>query len=300
MKKKKDLILFIVIAVVAISLIVLGFILDQSGRKNFVGTEDVPKYVTSWYVYVLEIFGGVILLSSVGFLHSYMQEIGKVKKLNIREMTVIGIFGALSIVLYYFAKFNLPFFPPWLDIQFSDVPALLVTFMYGPVSGSLVILLRFICKLPGTSTMGVGELADLLIGVSLCITAGIIYKRNRKFKGAILAMVFGMLVATTVACLANWLILIPAYKGIAGFDQATLNFLLQKAIKPKMDFWYVNDNNFMILYILWGVIPFNLFRYILVFAVTLVVYKRLHKVIIRFAGDYNKEELDDEQTELID
>ena len=290
MKKKKDLILFIAIAIVAISLIVFGFILDQSGRKNFVGTEDVPKYITAWYVYVLEIFGGLLLLSSFGFLHSYMQEIGKAKKMNIREMTVIGIFGALSIVLYYFAKFNLPFFPPWLDIQFSDVPTLLVTFMYGPLSGSLVILLRFICKLPGTSTMGVGELADLLIGVSLCITAGIIYKRNRKFKGAILAMVFGMLVATFVAVIANWLILIPAYKGIAGFSQEMLNSILQSIIAPNMDFGYINDKNFMFNYIILAVIPFNIFRYILVFIVTLIVYKRLHKLVIRIAGNYNEQE----------
>ena len=290
MKKKKDLILFIVLTFIAIGLIVLGFILDQSGRRSFVKTEDVPKYITAWYVYVLEISGGLLLLSSFGFLHSFMQEQGKVKKMNIREMTVIGIFGALSIVLYYFAKFNLPFFPPWLDIQFSDVPALLVTFMYGPVSGSLVILLRFICKLPGTSTMGVGELADLLIGVSLCITAGIIYKRNRKFKGAILAMVFGMLIATTVAVLANWLILIPAYKGIAGFSQEMLNSILQSIVAPNMDFGYINDKNFMFNYIILGVIPFNIFRYILVFIVTLIVYKRLHKIIISFAGNYNEQE----------
>ena len=299
-KNVRDLIIFIVICIIAFGLIITGFLLDQSGRRNFVKTEDVPKYITSWYVYFLEIFGAVMLLSSFGFLRSFLQANYKIKKMNVREMTVIGIFGSLSIVLYYFAKFNLPFFPPWLDIQFSDVPALLVTFMYGPVSGSLVILLRFICKLPGTSTMGVGELADLLIGVSLCITAGIIYKRNRKFKGAIIAMLVGMLVATAVASLANWLILIPAYKGLAGFNQAMLNGALQHVLFPTRDSIVINDNNFMIYYIFLGVIPFNIFRYILVFVVTIIVYKRLHKVVIRFAGDFNNQELNEEQNELID
>ncbi|MBO4667204.1 MAG: ECF transporter S component [Bacilli bacterium] len=299
MEKKKnvrDLIIFIVICIIAFGLIITGFLLDQSGRRNFVKTEDVPKYITSWYVYFLEIFGAVMLLSSFGFLRSFLQANYNIKKMNVREMTVIGIFGGLTIVLYYFAKFNLPFFPPWLDIQFSDVPALLVTFMYGPVSGSLVILLRFICKLPGTSTVGVGELADLLIGVSLCLTAGFIYKRNRKFKGALLGMGIGMLVATFVAVIANWLILIPAYKGIAGFSQEMLNSILQSIIAPNMDFGYINDKNFMFNYIILAVIPFNIFRYILVFIITLIVYKRLHKIIIRFAGNYNeREEIKEEQ-----
>ena len=294
MKRKKDLFIFIAIVVTAITLIVLGFMLDQNGRSTFVKSDDIPKYSPAWYIYLLEIGGAVLLLSAFGFLYSFLQTNYKIKKLNVKEMTVIGIFGGLSIVLYYFAKFNLPFFPPWLDIQFSDVPALLVSFMYGPISGSLVILLRFICKLPGTSTMGVGELADLLIGISLCITSGLIYRKKRTFKGAILAMLCGMVVATFVASIANWLILIPAYKVIAGFDQATLNFLLQKTIRPKMDIRYVNDDNFMIMYILWGVIPFNIFRYILVFVITLIVYKRLHKLIIRFAGDFNNQEIEEE------
>ena len=296
MKKKKnvrDLIIFIVMCVIALGLIALGFILDQKGRSSFVKTEDVPKYLTAWYVYVLEIGGAVVLLSSFGFLHSYLCSNYNIKKVNIREMTVIGIFGALSIVLYYFAKFNLPFFPPWLDIQFSDVPALLVSFMYGPVSGSLVILLRFICKLPGTSTMGVGELADLLIGISLCITVGLIYKHNRKFKGAILAMAFGMLVATTIAVLANWLILIPAYKGIAGFNQAMLTGMIDAIISGGKG--VVTDNNFMAYYLFTGVIPFNIFRYILVFIVTLLVYKRLHILINRFAKNEGKTEEKEEE-----
>lgn len=294
-KNLKDLIIFTILVVIGVSLIVLGFVLDQNGRNSFVKTEDIPKYNPAWYIYLLEFGGALLFLSSFGFLHSYLQANYKSKKLNVREMTVIGIFSALSIVLYYFAKFNLPFFPPWLDIQFSDVPALLVSFMYGPVSGVLVIGVRFICKLPGTSTMGVGELADLLIGVTLCLTAGLIYKKNRKFKGAILGMTFGMLLATIVAMISNWLILIPAYKGIAGFSQGMLTSMVDGIISGGTG--VVTDNNFMTYYIFTGVLPFNLFRYILVFGISLIIYKRLHLLIKRFTNDEEKEDKKEESYE---
>lgn len=296
-KKLKDLIVFILIVAIGISLIVVGFILDQNGRNSFVKTDDIPKYSPAWYIYLLEFGGAILFLSSFGFLYSFLQENYHIKKLNVRQMSVIGIFSALSILLYYFAKFNLPFFPPWLDIQFSDVPALLVSFMFGPISGSLVIIVRFICKLPGTSTLGVGELADLLIGISLCLTSGIIYKKNRKFKGAIIAMTVGMLIATVVAMVANWLILIPAYKGLAGFSQGMLTSMVDGIISGGKG--VVTDNNFMVYYIFTGVLPFNLFRYVLVFIISLIIYKRIHKLIIRYAGRFNIEVSDEEKEENV-
>ena len=136
--------------------------------------------------------------------------------------------------------------------------------------------------------MGVGELADLLIGVTLCLTAGLIYKKNRKFKGAILGMTFGMLAATIVAMISNWLILIPAYKGIAGFSQGMLTSMIDGIISGGKG--VVTDNNFMAYYLFTGVLPFNLFRYILVFLVSLVIYKRLHILIKRFTNEDEKEE----------
>ena len=287
-KNVKDLFIFIVIIVIAIGLVVLGFILDQSARSSFVKSEAIPNYSPAWYIYILEIGGALLFLSSFGFLYSFLQDNYHIRKLNIRQMAVIGIFSSLSIVLYYFGKFKLPFFPPWFNIQFSDVPALLVSFMYGPISGSLVIAIRFICKLPGTSTMGVGELADLLIGVSLCLSSGLIYKRNRDFKGAVFAMLIGMVIATVVALFTNWLILIPAYKGIAHFSQGMLTSSMDAIVSQGKG--VVTDQNFMLYYIFVGVLPFNLFRYALVFIVSLVVYKRLHKIIIRFAGKFNEDE----------
>ena len=288
-----NLILFIVFVVLGLGLVILGFIIDKNERGDL-----KFGYDPAWYIYLLEISGAVIFLLSFGYLRAYLQEKYNIRKMNVKQMSVIAIFGALSIILYYFAKFNiLSLFPSWLDFQFSDVPALLVSFMYGPVSGVLVIIVRFFCKLPGTSTVGVGELADLLIGVTLCLVAGLIYKKHRSFKGALCALLIGMLSATFVATLSNYLILIPAYKNIAGFSQSSLTKAMDAIISGGNG--KVTDDNFMAYYLFVSVVPFNLLRYSMVFAITVILYKRLQQIIIMFAGEYkepiNKNVIDREE-----
>lgn len=295
----KYLILFIVVALIGLGLVLTGFLVNLSLKNGFVPPESNPKakYSAGWYIYLLEISGALIFLCSFGYLYTYLQMKLNLKKMSIKQMSVIAIFSALSVILYYFGKFNLPFFPSWLDIQFSDVPALLTSFMYGPFSGVLVIIVRFFCKLPGTSTVGVGEFADVLIGVTLCIVAGIIYKKHRTLKGAICAMAIGMLSATLMATIANWLILIPAYKEIAKFPQAALTGTMDTILGGQ---GIVIDSNFMVYYLFIGVIPFNLFRYTLVFVITLLLYKRLKMLIVHFVGDFSKENVSEEDLLLED
>lgn len=280
---KRNLIIGIVLVVVGVLMVTLGLVLNKIQAK------------TSFYIYVLEIVGAIVILASSGFIHSFVAVKYNLKRMNIKQMAVIAIFSALSVILYYFAKFNLPFFPGWLDIQFSDIPALLTSFMYGPISGCLVILVRFCCKLPGTQTVGVGEFADLLIGFTLCLVAGFIYKKHRTFKGALVAMGLGMALATVVATVGNWLILIPAYKNIAGFPQKALTGAMDAIISSGKH--VVTDSNFMAYYLFAAVVPFNLFRYTLVFVITLLLYKRLSMVIEYFTGDFqdDKEKIETEE-----
>ena len=298
----KYLLAFIIIALVGITLVVLGVVFDRLQSVNFVAPADNPKakYSPAWYIYILEIFGAIIFLISFGNLYFFLQEKFGFKKMTVKQMSVIAVFSALSVVLYYFAKFKLPFFPSWLDIQFSDVPALLTSFMYGPWSGVLVVIVRFFCKLPGSSTVGVGEFADVLIGVTLCLIAGYIYKKHRSIKGALCAMGIGMLAATVVATVGNWLILIPAYKAIAGFPQAALTGTMDTIISGGQG--VVTDSNFMVYYLFVAVVPFNLFRYVLVFIITFLLYKRLKMLIVFIVGDFdsNNHNNEDNETEEID
>jgi riboflavin transporter FmnP len=144
--------------------------------------------------------------------------------------------------------------------------------MYGPYVGSIIIFVRFLFKLPTTITAGVGELADLIIGLTLVITSSLIYRKNRTLKGAVISMGCGIGVATLVACLVNYFILIPAYIYLAKLPIEAITGAC--SMIPG-----INESNYLIMYVLGGALPFNAFRFILVFVLTFVLYKKVSRVI---------------------
>ena len=84
----------------------------------------------------------------------------KNKKL-INYITKVAIFSALSTVLYVWVKFPLPFlFPSFLDVQFSNLPAILAGLALGPLGGALVVIIRTLGKIAisGSGTMYVGDI----------------------------------------------------------------------------------------------------------------------------------------------
>ncbi|MCM1513688.1 MAG: ECF transporter S component [Anaeroplasma bactoclasticum] len=191
----------------------------------------------------------------------------KKNKKALDYMTKVAIFSAISIVLY-FIKFPLPFlFPDFLDIQFSNLPAILGGLVMGPIGGVLIVVIRTLIKLPFTSTAGVGELADLLIGVSTVLTSSLVYHKLKTKKGGAIALALGVVVWVAMALLANGTFLIEFYKEVAGID-AVIGMC--KKVLPSM-----NESNFMRLYLLGAILPFNLLLSTLVSLVTFFVYKRV-------------------------
>ena len=223
-------------------------------------------YFMNYYsltIYVLDILGlGMILLSCFDFKYSQ-------HKFTVKEIALIGVQGALASLLYIFVKFPLPIFPSFLDLQVSEIPALITSFMYGPYAGAMVILIRFIIKLPFSGTAGVGEIADLIIGLVVVIISGIIYGKKHTFKGAVVGMSTSMVTGTVLACLANWLILIPFYL------QLYFNGSMAPLVGMCQMIPGINETNFMPLYIFVGVLPFNLLRFRIVFVLTILLYKRI-------------------------
>lgn len=191
-----------------------------------------------------------------------------------KNITRIAIMTALSYVLYMFVKFPLPsIFPVWLDIQISDVPALICGFMMGPASGCLVIFFKILLKLPFSSTVMVGELADFMIGIAFVLPASLIYKYHKSKKGAAVGLTVGMLASVGVAVLINWLILVPwfvelYFGGNWNGIVAACSGLYESVTVDSFYFWYL----------LCAALPFNLLRSIISALVTFLVYKSLGKL----------------------
>lgn len=104
---------------------------------------------------------------------------------KVEYIVKLAMYSALAFVLYNI-KFPLPFmFPSFLDIQISELPALIAGFSMGPISGCLVIIIKCLLKFPLSSTFFVGEATDILLGICFVVPSSLIYNsrknKNRTF-----------------------------------------------------------------------------------------------------------------------
>lgn len=194
------------------------------------------------------------------------------------RIAMIALFGALAGILHVFS-FSLPFaFPGFLEYDLSDIPLFIGTFAMGPVSGCIIVviklLVRLVCK--GTGSVFVGELANFLIGVGFVIPAGLIYKHNRTFRGALLALAVGSLSSIAVAILTNWLILIPFYVYVMFEGNWELLLNMMRLLFPS-----ITQETFYNYYLWVSVLPFNTMRCLIASILTLVVYKHISRLINR-------------------
>ncbi len=191
-----------------------------------------------------------------------------------KNITVAATMTAISFVLYMFVKFPIPFlFPQFLDVQFSELPAILTGFMLGPVWGCVVITLKCLLKLPFTSTAGVGELGDFLMGIAFVLPAALLYKKHRTKKGALIALLVGTLSEIAIALLVNGVLLIPFYAKAFGWD-AVVGMMTEL-------FPHISRQTIYRYYLPLSVLPFNLLRLSICSLITFFVYKHLHKLINR-------------------
>lgn len=187
-----------------------------------------------------------------------------------RKLTNISILSAAAFLIM-FIEFPLPIFPDFLKIDFSDVPALIAAFAFGPLFGVMVEGMKNLLHLLAKGgTLGIGELANFIVGASLAYTAGLVYKKNRTKKGAIIGLVAGVIVMAIVAAIGNYILFLPLYEKVLGFP---INAVVGMASKVNKS---VKDLNTLIVY---SIMPFNLIKGTLAAIVTFLLYKKIENVI---------------------
>ena len=185
----------------------------------------------------------------------------------------IAMYSALAFVLYNI-RFPLPFmFPSFLDIQISELPALIAGFSMGPISGCLVIIIKCLLKFPLSSTFFVGEATDILLGICFVVPSSLIYNSKKNKKTALLGLVAGSLTVTVMSIIVNRFISIPFYveamfKGSWAPLLGMMSSLYNRDITKETFYkWYLGV----------GILPFNLLRCFIVSAVTFFLYPRLKR-----------------------
>ncbi len=195
------------------------------------------------------------------------------QRIGTREITTIGMLGAIATVLMLF-EIPLPFAPSFYKIDLSEVPVLIGCFAMGPMAGAFIELVKIILNfvINGTMTAGIGELANFCLGCSFCVPAGIIYRKQTTKRGAIAGLISGTLIMTFLGCFINAYIMLPAYANAFSWP---LNSIIAMGSEVNV---HITD---LFTFVMFAVVPFNLLKGILTAAIVLLVYKKISPIIKR-------------------
>ncbi len=191
------------------------------------------------------------------------------KKVNIRKITVTAIFGALASVLMMLS-FSVPFMPSFIKMDLSEFPALIASFSMGPLSGIAVCFIKNAVNVFATTTGGVGELSNFLLGVSFVVPAGLIYKHMKTRKGALIGSVVGSLAMSLLSLPINYLVTYPIYINALGFPLIAIIGMYQE-ILPGVD-------GLLMCLIVFNM-PFTFLKGALDAVATFLIYKRISPII---------------------
>ena len=182
----------------------------------------------------------------------------------------VGILAAIGYILMFIAIPIPALFPDFLKIDISDLPALLGGIALGPIAGITIAFLKNLLQfITGFSTTGgVGELANFLIGGSFVWVVSFAYLKKKDVKGVIVGLISGIVVMTIVGCIANYFIILPFYSTIMPIE-AVIN--MGSVINP-----LIVDK---ITFIIWIIAPFNLLKATLMSLITLPMYKKTEKIL---------------------
>ena len=131
---------------------------------------------------------------------------------RIRKIAVTAMLSAVAAVLMAMS-FSVPLMPSFIKMDFSELPGLLATFAYGPLHGAAVCLVKNLVNLliKNSGTGGVGELSNFLLGVCFVVPAGLIYKRDRTRRGALVGAIVGAVSMAVLSVFTNYFVVYPIY-----------------------------------------------------------------------------------------
>ena len=157
------------------------------------------------------------------------------KNHNIRKIAYIGVLSALAAVAMVI-KFPVPWAPTFYKMEFSEVICLIGGFILGAPAAIAIEFVKIMVNflLDGTTTAGIGEISNFLMGCSFVIPATIIFRRKRTIQSAIAGVAIGTVSLIFVSCVLNYFLLIPTYAKVFGIPMSAI-IGMGSAIFPSVD-----------------------------------------------------------------
>ncbi|MEG2929845.1 MAG: ECF transporter S component [Oscillospiraceae bacterium] len=189
------------------------------------------------------------------------------KTRDVRKMTSTAMLAAVSTVLMFFS-FNVPLMPSFIKMDLSELPALIASFTFGPVAGITVCLVKNLVNVFFTTTGGVGELSNFLLGAAFVAPAGYIYKIKKTKKGAMIASLVGAGAMAVLSVFSNYYVVYPVYTAFMPME-AILG--MYRAINPSVEtLWDA---------LIWFNMPFTFIKGMISVVVTMLIYKPLAPIL---------------------
>lgn len=173
---------------------------------------------------------------------------GSIKRVfSTKAIAGMAIFSALAFAVS-FLEFSV--FPAstvaFLKLDFSNVFIMLAGFMYGPLAALFVGIIKELLCLIGTSTFGVGQIANMAIILVYVIPPAIAYSKKKGIKVVLISLAISCAIQTIVAVFVNKFITFPLYGMAEVFDS-----------------------------VVWLIVAFNVIKSVSVSVLTVLLYKRI-------------------------
>ena len=192
----------------------------------------------------------------------------KRKLISTQMMVRVALLSAIAFVLFRFLEIPIIAF---YKLDLSGVPVLLAGFAMGPLAAILTLAVKdLLAVVVGSGTGGIGELADFLMLACLVLATAVPY-RIRRTRGVVLwGMLVGTVLMTIAGVLLNYYVLIPLY---TKFMPEEVIIATAAAAVP-----FAGIDN-LVKVVLYVTAPFNLFKGVVLSAVTYYLYRFLGPVL---------------------
>lgn len=153
------------------------------------------------------------------------------RRIDIGVLTKTAMLSAIAFVLMYL-EIAIPIMPSFIKLDLSDLPALIASCCFGPLSGICVCFIKNAIHLFFSSSGGVGELSNFILGSLFVIPAGLVCRNNKTRKNVILGSLLGAFLMAALSLVTNYFIVYPVYYNFMPKEEI-IN--MYQAILPSVD-----------------------------------------------------------------
>jgi len=191
------------------------------------------------------------------------------RKITTNLLVRVALLAVIATIMKQF-NLRLPLFPGFLQLDVSELPAVIAVVTTGPLAGFLVVLLKNILDpiIFGTNTGGVGNFANFIMGTALILPFALVYRWRKDSIGYLLGSIAGILSLLVVSSLVNYFIMLPLFVRL--FMPMETIIGIANAVNDR-----VVDVPTLIVF---AIAPFNLVKGSLVMVLGFALYRGLRPV----------------------